>query len=289
MSTPPKRPDKELPSTYIVQDRENKDEFVRLALQDHLLTTSMGGVISEQPDPGIFHQVLDIACGPGIWAIEAAMAYPNMKVVGIDISQRMIAYAREQAETHQVYERVEFHIMDALRLLEFPALSFDMVNLRLGGSFLRTWDWPKILSEMRRVTRLDGIVRITDQEILHQNNSPAGTKINEMVLCAFFKAGHLFTQETTGLVAHLPRLLTQYDFRQVRTKPYALEYQTGTPEGDAYSEDMAAASRTLRPFLQKWGCISGDYDALLQQSILDRSQPDFHAIWHFHSVWGRRA
>jgi ubiquinone/menaquinone biosynthesis C-methylase UbiE len=289
MSTPLNPRNKEQPSTYIVQDRNNKEELTRLTLQDQLLTTSMGGVFSEFPDPSIFLRVLDIGCGTGGWIIEAARKYPKMSLVGVDISQRMVSYAQEQAEAQGVQDRVEFRVMDLLRMLEFANNSFDLINIRLGGSFLRTWDWPKALGEMLRLTKLKGIIRVTDQEIMHQSNSPATTRLNEMVLCAFYRAGHLFTQETTGLTAHLPSLLVQHGYAEIQTKAYQLEYRAGTPEGEKYSKDMAQASQTLRPFIQKWGCISEDYDKIYQQSLKERQDPDFHAVWKFLCVWGTKS
>jgi SAM-dependent methyltransferase len=288
MSTSPHARNSEQPSTYIVQDRENQAELARLTLQDHLLTVSMGGVLAEQPDPASLRRVLDIGCGTGGWAIEAAQAYPSMLVIGTDISQRMIAYARQQAKDQQVADRVEFHVMDALLLLEFPSDFFDLVNLRLGGSFLRTWDWPKLLSEIRRVLRVNGVARITEQEILHENSVEVGTRINEMVLCAFYRAGYLFEQASTGLSAHLPGLLTRYGFQHVQTENHALEYRGGTPEGKAYSENLIAASRTLRPFLQKWGCLSDNYDELCQQMATDQGQDDFRSTWKFLTIWGTK-
>jgi len=144
---------KEQPSTYFVQDQHHKEELARLTTQDHLITASMGGVLPEQPDPAVFRRVLDVGCGSGGWAIEAAKAYPAMSLIGIDISKSMIDYARAQAAAAQVTDRVEFHMMDALRVLEFPADFFDLVNLRFGFSFLRTWDWLKLLGELLRITR----------------------------------------------------------------------------------------------------------------------------------------
>ncbi|MBO0784016.1 MAG: class I SAM-dependent methyltransferase, partial [Ktedonobacteraceae bacterium] len=201
----------EHPSTYVVQDRENQKEFQRLTIQDQMVTKGMGGVLPEQPDPTVFRRVLDVACGTGGWAIEAARTYLAMSVVGIDISQRMIAYAREQAVAQQVSDRVEFHVMDALRILEFPDRFFDLVNLRFGVSFMRTWDWPKMLSELLRVTRPGGVIRITDGEIVHVTNSPAFKRFFEEILQrALYRAGHLFADESDGLNDHLARLLTQH-------------------------------------------------------------------------------
>jgi len=144
---------KEQPGTYFVQDRQNKLELVRLAVQDRMVTALMGGVLPEQADISSFQRVLDVGSGSGSWAVEAAWTFPEMTLIGIDISQRMIQYAREQANLQQVDDRVEFHTMDALRKLEFPNGYFDLINLRFGVSFMRTWDWYNLLVEMIRVTR----------------------------------------------------------------------------------------------------------------------------------------
>jgi len=113
--------------TYVLQD--NKKELTRLTIHDRLMTALMGGVLSEHADPTVFHRVLDVGCGPGGWVIEAAQTYPEMSLVGIDISQHMIEYARTQAQAHHVDDRVEFRVMDALLMLEFPVAYFATINL----------------------------------------------------------------------------------------------------------------------------------------------------------------
>ncbi len=277
---------KEHPSTYFVEDRQSEAELKRLTIQGEMITESMGGVFPEQADPSAFRRVLDVACGPGGWAIDAARTYPELSVIGIDISHRMVSHAREQAAIYNLGERVEFHVMDAIRMLEFPAGFFDLVNMRCSGSFVRTWEWPKIISELLRVTRPGGTVRLMEPEVLHYSNSPAHMQINAMLLCALFKSGHLFEQESTGINAHLAPLLKQYGCQQVQTRPYALEYRSGTPEGQAYYQDGVHMFQTIRPFFQKWGCINGDYEAIRQQALEEMRQSDYHATWNFVLAWG---
>jgi ubiquinone/menaquinone biosynthesis C-methylase UbiE len=281
------RPQKQSYSgTYFVPDRENEEELVRIAEQDRLVTASMGGVLPEQADPSAFQRVLDVACGAGSWVIEAAQTYPEMSLVGVDVNRRMIEYARAQAIAHHVDDRVEFRVMDALSILDFPDASFDLVNLRFAVSFVRTWDWPRVLSELLRVVRPAGVVRLTDEEIIHQSTSPASIQFCEMLLCALFRSWHLFAQETSGLTAHLAPLLSRHGCQQVQTKAYPLQFRAGTPEGQAYIEDGARVLRTLRPFLQKWGCMSEDFDAIRQQALEEIQRPDFHATWHLLTAWG---
>jgi SAM-dependent methyltransferase len=142
MAIPPD-PYQERPSTYVVQDRSNLEELRRLQLQEHLITVALGGVLPEQPDPTRFHHVLDMACGAGGWLIELAKTAPTIShPVGVDISIRMIEAARAEAEAQQVQDRVEFRLMDALRLFELSGDVFDLTNLRFALSFLRTWEWP---------------------------------------------------------------------------------------------------------------------------------------------------
>src|SRR5437899_1428785 len=120
MSTPPNRR-QELPSTYIVQDRSSQEELTRVQIQGQMITAGMGGVLPEQPDPLCFKRVLDVGCGTGNWLIETAKTYPTIPLlIGVDVSREMLDYARAQARAQQVSDRVEFHLMDALRMLEFP-------------------------------------------------------------------------------------------------------------------------------------------------------------------------
>ncbi len=286
MATPQDRRKNKLASTYFVQDQRSKQELTRLTIQDCMVTAAMGGVLPEQTDPASFHRVLDVACGPGGWAIDAAQAYPEMSLVGIDISDHMIKYACEQAEVHHVTDQVEFRVMDTLRPLAFPDASFDLVNLRFGISFVRTWDWPKLLGELLRVTHPGGCVRLTDQNVLHQNNSPALTRLFEIGVCTLFNAGHLFAPGDTGLTAYLAPLLKQWGCQQVQTKTFALAFQAGTVEGQAYYEDMMRLFSVGLPFAQKWGCASGDYDVIYQQALNEMQQSDFHSTWNLLTVRG---
>src|SRR5581483_6496052 len=152
---------REHPSTYFVQDRSNIEELKRLHLQDQMLTRSQGGVLPEQRNPGSFKRILDVGCGTGSWLIAVARTYPTTEIlIGGDISRTLVEYARTEAEAEHVGDRVGFRMMDALRMFEFPTNYFDLVNLRLGSSFMRTWDWPKLLTEMGRVTRFPGTVRV---------------------------------------------------------------------------------------------------------------------------------
>ncbi len=287
MSTPT-NPRRDHPSTYFVEDRSNKEELSRLQIQDRMVTTSMGGVLPEQPDPTIFQRVLDVGCGTGGWLIEAAKTYPTMSLlVGVDVSERMIEYAQAQAEAQQVSDRVQFRTMDTLRMLEFPTEYFHLVNQRFGASYLRTWDWPKLLQEFQRVTQPGGVIRVTESNLITESSSLALIRLNQVFIEAFYGAGHLFTSDSNGVTSQLARLLHQYGLQNVQTRAHALEYRGGTPEGQRFYEDTRLGE-TLLPFIRKWTRLPEDYQTLRQQVLSDMQQPDFVATWRLLTAWGNK-
>ena len=278
---------REHPSTYFVQDRSNIEELKRLHLQDQMLTRSQGGVLPEQRNPGSFKRILDVGCGTGSWLIAVARTYPTTEIlIGGDISRTLVEYARTEAEAEHVGDRVGFRMMDALRMFEFPTNYFDLVNLRLGSSFMRTWDWPKLLTEMGRVTRFPGTVRVSDLEIDAQSTSPALTQLYERFRCALYRAGHLFTEDPAGLTGHLAQLFIQQGYQQVQAQSVDLEYRAGTPEGEACYEDARRIFQTLRPFIHKWGCADSAYDHLYRQMLHEMHQPNFYGTWKMVITWG---
>jgi len=280
-------PFREHPSTYFVQDRSNEEEMTRLQIQDEMITAGMGGVLPEQADPTSFQRILDVGCGTGGWLIDIARTYPTMSMlVGVDVSNQMLEYARAQAARRQVSERVQFRAMDALRMLEFPTASFDLVNQRLGMSYLRTWDWPKLLSEYQRVMRLDGVIRVTECNF-PMSGSTALTRLSNQFIRALSQAGHLFTpDDTNGVINELARLLQQHGFSNVQTRVHTLEHRAGTAEGQSFYEDVKRMFRTLLPFFRKWSRVPDDYEEIYHQALKDIQQPGFVATWTLLTVWG---
>ncbi len=276
------------PTTYFVPDRHNKNELFRLAIQDQMITQAMGGVLSEQKEPETIKRVLDIGCGVGSWIIEAAQTYPDMSLVGIDISPRMVEYAQKIASAQSVSNRVRFQVMDALRPLEFPDESFDLVTIRLGSSFMRTWDWPALYLEMLRVTRPGGIIRVMESGVISDNIKGAHTQLHKAFICALFRSGHLFQEDDTGLTKHLVRQLKQYGAQDVQTKDVNLVYRAGTEGGGAYYENLTHLLQTLRPFNQKWGCAPEEYDIVYNKALDEMRQADFSVTWQFVCAWGTK-
>lgn len=103
-------------------------------------------------------RVLDIGTGPGYVPIGIAKLY-NTEVVGIDLSEGMIALARENAGKERLGDRLKFEVGDG-KNLRFEDGSFDMV---ISTATLHHWRRPvKVLNEGYRVLRPGGEFRIYD-------------------------------------------------------------------------------------------------------------------------------
>ena len=126
--------------------------------------------------------MLDVACGPGGWALELAQAYPHMQVTGFDISAGMIDYAKAQAHA-SLLDNVHFFVANAMQPFDFPADSFDLVNVRHLEGVIPVAVWPEMLKEMFRVTRPGGIIRLTDCE-WGVTNGAANEKLLELAIHA---------------------------------------------------------------------------------------------------------
>ncbi len=89
-------------NTYILGHTDT--EKVRLIEQDRHFNQAMGGLLAEQAEADLstVHRVLDVACGPGGWALDLAQQYPDIQVVGVDIDEGMIEYANTMARAPTV-------------------------------------------------------------------------------------------------------------------------------------------------------------------------------------------
>jgi ubiquinone/menaquinone biosynthesis C-methylase UbiE len=220
--------------------------------------------------------------------MEVGRAYPMIeRLVGVDISSNMLAYVQQKAREQQLEGRVEFQTMDALRILQFGANTFDLVNQRFGGSWLRHWDWKKILLEYNRVVRPGGIIRITEADV-PETNSPALTKLNTIALSAFHHSGRFFTNRSDGLTSELTRLLTQHALQDVHSQAHRLSIRSGTPLGQSFSLDIALGFRLLLPFFQRWTRVPSNYQDIYQQALKEMQQLGFEATWQILTVWGTK-
>ncbi|QNF34915.1 bifunctional demethylmenaquinone methyltransferase/2-methoxy-6-polyprenyl-1,4-benzoquinol methylase UbiE [Adhaeribacter swui] len=102
--------------------------------------------------------ILDIATGTGDFAIEAQRLKPK-KIIGVDISEGMLAVGREKIQKKQLSHLIELKSGDSENL-EFNANEFDAVMAAFGVRNFENLE--KGLSEMYRVLKPGGQVVILE-------------------------------------------------------------------------------------------------------------------------------
>lgn len=95
-------------------------------------------------------RLLDIGAGPADIAILVAHRLPQLQIVAIDLSRRMLNCARENVARHGVGDRVQLRLADA-KCTGFEADSFDMV---ICNSMIHHIPEPRaFFAEVRRIAR----------------------------------------------------------------------------------------------------------------------------------------
>jgi len=111
-------------------------------------------------------QAADLGCGPGYLVLELAKWAPSLQIVGIDVSDEMLAEAKAQALQRGAGDRVTFALGD-VRSIPLPDASLDLIVSTLS---LHHWGNPvETLDEIDRVLRPGGSFLIAD---LRRDMSP---------------------------------------------------------------------------------------------------------------------
>lgn len=268
---------------------ESSGEMSRLLGQDRLFTEGMGGLLAEFDDLARFHRVLDIACGPGGWAQELAMAHPEMEVVGFDISQTMIDYARASAEAHQL-ANLTFYVMDLQKPLDFDDNSFDLVNSRFIN-FLPAAAWPRLMSELNRITRPRGIIRMTESEWWYFSNSPALESLNAMLIRALKAQGGSFSKSGrfTGVLPMLGQLLQDCGLINIQQKSHVIDYSYGSKAHEGFRQDARANFKLFQPFIIRMGVATQEeLDHLYEQMLTEMASEHFRGLMFPYTIWGEK-
>ncbi len=154
-------------------------------------------------------EVLEVGCGPGLGL--GYLAKKAQRIVGMDISEENLRYARQRYKNNHSNKKIEILCLDAHNLSLFQNKSFDVV---LAMATVYALDLNKFLRECRRLLKKNGLF-IFD---IPNKNVP-GFKGS--------KFGHKYYS-----VPELFRLLEQYQFdsRIFGAFPIARGFASGVRE-----------------------------------------------------------
>jgi ubiquinone/menaquinone biosynthesis C-methylase UbiE len=255
---------------------ESGSEMAWLMNNDRMVTQAMGGLFPEGTDVAAMQDVLDIACGPGLWTVDVAQAYPETQVVGFDCSEPMIQYAGAHARSRGI-QNVTFEVMNALHPLDFPGESFDLVNARGIFGFMSPETWPALLQECKRILRKNGVMRLTELETPY-SNTPAHARLWDAFAQALYVTGRSYSPHghNIGIVTVMSGLLRDAGFAQVRQKAHVADFSAGTKAFEGWYQSNKMTFPLLEPFIVQSGVISKEeYEQTYQQMVAEMLSNDF--------------
>jgi len=273
-------------------DVESVEEMARLLKQERMLNEGMGGLFPEHKnDFSGIQAALDLGCGPGGWILDLVTSHPEIQGWGVDISKRMVEYARSLANSNRL--NAHFLKMDVTQPLSFPDESFDLVNARYLSGFLPPPLWPKLFLEVKRLLRPGGIFRITEPELSGVSTSAALERMVTWLIEALWKAGQSFSPDgrrmTTLAVAEKHFREAGYDIPTRNYLTHLITYSFGTKFHEGFSEDWRIAYKLTQPFFVKMEVASQEEITRVYNQMLDEMQDtSFSAVYDLHTFWGTK-
>ena len=130
---------------FAKNSQQMQDEYGRLA--EIVVSLFKGG------------RLVEIGPGPAYVSIEIAKRLPNVEIVGLEISETMIEIAKENAETHELSDKITLRKGDASSM-PFEDSEFDFA---VTSGSLHHWKKPnQVLSEIYRILKPGCIALISD-------------------------------------------------------------------------------------------------------------------------------
>lgn len=282
---------KERNDTYLL-DPENAAEMARLEIQGQLLTRGMGGPLPELDNrlPRESQRILDLACGPGEWVRHVAKDYPQAEVIGVDISQIMVAYAQTKAQQMGL-SNARFQSGNILERLEFPDGAFDLINARFLVSVLHTERWPEFARECVRLTRPGGRIRLTECDNPGQTNKAACQRFAawSVEVCHRGNYGLARTPDSLLITPMLESLLREAGCTEVQQQAHILDFSFGTDLFESQCQNYRVAYKQAQPlFVQMGVATQEEVQATYEEMLTEITSEDFQGTWSFLTTIGHR-
>uniref|UniRef100_A0A8H7Y0J2 Methyltransferase domain-containing protein n=1 Tax=Psilocybe cubensis TaxID=181762 RepID=A0A8H7Y0J2_PSICU len=157
---------------------------------DHkFLANYFGGLTNHHfQDPP--QMVLDLGCGTGYWAIEAAQQWPNSKIYGYDVAN-VQPCLEHMGKFKPLSRRIQWVHGNFLDGLPFPSNHFDLIRMAGLGLAIPEDECTVLLEDVHRILKPDGVLEIIEEELLFPCSSILLQRPSHQTSPVFPMTGHL--------------------------------------------------------------------------------------------------
>ncbi|KAK7463533.1 hypothetical protein VKT23_006881 [Stygiomarasmius scandens] len=112
--------------------------------------------------------VLDLGCGTGVWALDAAQQWPSSIIVGFDLVKRQpnLAKFEKLGMYKDLTKRLHWKQGNFLENLPFPSDHFDLVRVSRLGLAIPEDEWQFVLEEISRVMKSGAVLEIIEEDLI---------------------------------------------------------------------------------------------------------------------------
>ena len=178
-------------------------------------------------------KILDIGTGPGYLPIEIAGRSSKVRIIGIDLSRRLIKTARSKAAATGRSDRLQFQLGNANRIA-FDDMTFDMV---ISTGMLHSLKDPvNVIQEMHRVLKAGGQAWIFDPAVIgsgvDRNTWKASLDLRERFFFKLFQLMGLHKPAKTYSRDQAIALIEKTDFKDYRVRAHDNELRIKLKKAD---------------------------------------------------------
>lgn len=220
--------------------------------------------------------ILDVGCGTGRWPGEMALEFPQADLVGIDLTL-------PDQEVSTFPPNCHFQAGNVLERLPFEDNSFDFVHQRFMLFAIPQPDWPRLVSELARVTRRGGWIELVEASPFFRRMGPT----TERVVGLIGQAARQREIDPT-IAERLGSLLSATGLKHIGASTQLIPVGSWSGQSGMMAvEDMRASVRAMKPLVMLHArIVSEEFDRLLLQ--IEQEVEQYHTTFTFHIAYGQR-
>ncbi|KAI8343066.1 S-adenosyl-L-methionine-dependent methyltransferase [Chlamydoabsidia padenii] len=275
-------------------DYGHEKEYNRQMRQHYVLKQVFGKNIIPELDPPP-RQILDSACGIGLWTWETSQQYRNSDVVGIDINLpdqhsgpwvTSSSSSSSMSPSNNNNKNIIFMYGDILKPLPFEDNHFDFIHQREAALFIPSDHWGKLLNEFHRILKVGGMIQLVEQDIVFKNPGPVLAMINEWYRIA---ADGLGVQTDYNQVMEQKLLSAGFDQVNVMVYDIPIGEWSNDPvkkqHGFLYKEQIKALFKSVqRYWLAETGITQHEYNRICSEAMDEFEDYNSSVTWKIYTA-----
>ncbi|KIJ13452.1 hypothetical protein PAXINDRAFT_100698 [Paxillus involutus ATCC 200175] len=171
----PTKPRHRRPAGEIISPLDYTNDVVNFDHWDHMFLTNCCKSLTLYNFDGPPATILDLGCGRGLWAIEAAKQWQGSMVVGFDAVSRQPRLSILDKNLSRRLKWVHGNLLDGLPFLDGQ---FDFVRMVRMGLHIPEDEWGYVFGEISRVLHPNGVLEIIEEDLIFPSQTPQSSDVS---------------------------------------------------------------------------------------------------------------